>query len=404
MMRAPRTLAKLLPSDVSAASIRTVLPLALITCTSILAMDFYLPAVPSLQAWFDIEVTVAQATIAVFLAGLAASQLVWAEIMARIGPRSCVRIGVWLLVLASIGAALAPNIHALIAMRTIQGIAAGAATVVAPSVVRATLDDVAAVRGLAASAMVEASVPAAGPVLGALVLEYTDWRATFVIVAVSTLAVLPFAVRAAPRDLPGLDRSVVSSYASILSNGRYARLAVSHALSMGALLTFIASAPQMLTHAYARGPSAFAALQVIGVAAFMIMASQAGRISARIGARRAVQLGSVVQLASCLVMLALGQIIELPFGAFAMFWFLFCGALAVRGPSAFSEALTLPPSQLGRASAMMVLLILLAGAIGTQLVAPFLGGRSTTGLMIGMAVPCAISLAFVIPYPRNERT
>ena len=79
----------------SAASIRTVLPLALVTCTSMLAMDFYLPAVPSLQAWFGIEVTLAQATIAVFLAGLAVSQVVWAEIMARLGPRSTVRIGVW---------------------------------------------------------------------------------------------------------------------------------------------------------------------------------------------------------------------------------------------------------------------------------------------------------------------
>ena len=96
-MPAPRALAKLLASDVSAASIRTVLPLAFITCTSMLAMDFYLPAVPSLQTWFGIDVTLAQATIAVFLAGLAASQLVWAEVMARLGRarRSSSACGSW---------------------------------------------------------------------------------------------------------------------------------------------------------------------------------------------------------------------------------------------------------------------------------------------------------------------
>lgn len=366
-----------------------------------LAMDFYLPAVPSLQAWFGIEVTLAQATIAVFLTGLAVSQLVWAEIMARLGPRSTVRIGVWVLVSASSGAALAPNIQTLIVMRTIQGIAAGAATVVAPSVVRATLRDVDAVRGLAAIAMVEAIVPAAGPVLGAVVLVFADWRATFLVVAALTLAVLPFAVRAAPRELPGLDRRVVSTYASILSNRRYTRLAVSHALSMGALLTFIASAPQLLAHALGRGAPSFAALQVIGVVAFMIMASQAGRISARFGAPRAVQLGSGIQLAVCLVMFLGGQLFELGFSAFAVFWFLFCGALAVRGPAAFSEALKVPASQLGRASAMLVLMILLAGAIGTQLVAPFMAGRSPSGLLLGLVVPCAISMALVVSYPHT---
>jgi DHA1 family bicyclomycin/chloramphenicol resistance-like MFS transporter len=382
-----------------ASSVRTVLPLALVTCTSMLAMDFYLPAVPSLQSWFGIEVSLAQATISFFLAALATSQLVWAEIMARLGPRSSVRVGVWLLVVASLGAALAPNIETLIAMRAIQGFAAGAATVVAPSVVRATLAEADAVRGMAAIAMVEAIVPAAGPVLGAVLLAYADWQATFVVVGAATLAALPFAIRAAPRELPGLDRRVVSTYASILSNRRYTRLAVSHALSMGALLTFIASAPQLMTHALGHGTSAFALLQVIGVAAFLIMASQAGRISESLGAPRAVQLGSGVQLVACLVMLLLEQALELSFTAFAVFWFIFCGALAVRGPAAFSEALKVPASQLGRASAMLVLMILLAGAIGTQLVAPFMAGKSSNGLLLGLIVPCVISMALVVPYP-----
>ncbi len=383
----------------SAATVRTILPLALVTCTSMLAMDFYLPAVPSLQRNLGIDVSVAQATVAVFLVSLAASQLVWAEVMARIGPRRSVRIGVWLLVGASVGAALAPSIEALIVLRAIQGFAAGSATVVAPSVVRATLADADAVRGLAAIAMVEAIVPAAGPVLGAALLSYADWRATFWIIAVSTLAVIPFALRAVPHELPGLDRQISSAYRTILTNLRFMRLALSHALSMGALLTFIASAPQLMVNALDGGPKEFAALQIVGVAAFMLLASQSGRISARISPRRAVQSGAVVQLASCVVMLVMSRWLRLSFLAFVVFWFLFCGALAVRGPAAFSEALKLPASQLGRASALMVLFILLAGALGTQIVAPFIGGLSPTGLLIGVTVPCLLSSVLVLRYP-----
>jgi MFS family permease len=383
----------------SVATVRTILPLALVTCTSMLAMDFYLPAVPSLQAWFGIEVTLAQATISVFLVGLAASQLVWAEVLSSRGPRYAVQLGVWLLVATSIGATLAPNIETLIAMRLMQGIAAGAATVVAPSVVRATLTQTDAVRGLAAIAMVEAIVPAAGPVLGAVLLAYTDWRGVFAVLTATTLVVLPFAIRAAPRELPGLDRRVVATYARILSNRKYTRLALSHALSMGALLTFVGSAPQLMLHALGLGAAAFATLQIIGVIAFMVLASQAGRISARIGPPRAVQVGAAIQLVACAAMLGTSVFIDLPFTVFAVFWFIFCAALAVRGPAAFSEALKLPPAQLGRASAVLVLLILLAGAIGTQVVAPFMSGRPV-GLLVGLLVPCLISFVLVVPYPR----
>jgi DHA1 family bicyclomycin/chloramphenicol resistance-like MFS transporter len=367
-----------------------------------LAMDFYLPAVPSLQTWFGISVTAAQATVAVFFAGLAASQLVWAEVMSRLGPRHAVRLGVWLLILASIAAVFAPNIETLIALRSLQGIAAGAATVVAPSVVRATLSDSDAVRGLAAIAMVEALVPALGPVLGAILLEWTDWRGTFAVLAIATFAALPFAIRAAPRELPGLDRSVGARYRDILSNRRFTRLAVSHALSMGALLTFIASAPQLMIHALGLGVQEFAILQVVGVAAFMILASQAGRISARVGASRAVQLGALVQLGASLAMLVLDVTVGASFVAVAGFWFVFCAALAIRGPSAFSEALKLPASQLGRGSAIMVLLILLAGALGTQLVAPFMNGHAASALLLAITIPCVISTLLVVPYPGRE--
>ena len=385
----------------SSASTRTTLPLSIVTCTSMLAMDLFLPAVPTLQRALGIDIERAQATIAVFLAGLAASQLLWAEALNRWGPRRTVQVGVSLLVAGSIGCALAPRIEVLLAMRLVQGIAAGAATVVAPTVVRATLSSVEAVRGLAAIAMIESIVPAVGPVLGTALLAYTSWRGTFWVLSVATLLVLPFVVRVTPAELPGLDRSVDARFGRILSNRRYLRLAVSHALAMGALLTFVASAPQLMVNALGLGPSAFAGLQIVGVAAFATTASQAGRISQRLGPARAIQLGACAQVASCAALALASVLVTMPFAAVATFWAVFCAALAVRGPAAFSEALSIPPSQMGRASAMMVLAVLLSGAVGTQVIAPYMDGRSPTPLAVGMLALCAVSVALVIPYPRS---
>jgi hypothetical protein len=171
---------------------------------------------------------------------------------------------------------------------------------------------------------------------------------------------------------------------------------------VGGLLAFVASAPQLMVNSLGMGSSGFAILQVAGVAAFMVMATQSGRLSQRLGPARAVQWGAIVQAALCGLLLGASLIWPAPsFPAVIIFWAAFCGALAVRGPAAFSQALSLPPAQMGRASAMLVLAMLLAGAFGTQVVAPFMDGRSAAPLAGGLLVFCLVSLALVVPYPRE---
>lgn len=385
----------------AAGSVRAVLPLAWVTGASMAAMDLYLPAVPALQAGLGIGVPLAQATVAVYLAGLAAGQLLWGELLNRLGPRRCLEAGLVLLALTSLGCALAPGIGLLLALRLLQGGAAAAATVVVPSVVRATLAEKDVVRGIAMISMVEAIVPAAGPVLGALLLRVVDWRGTFWVLAVLPLAVLPRVVKIAPQRVPGLDMTHDASYAGIVRNRRFLRLALSHALCVGALLTFLASAPQLLAHSLGLGTDDFAMLQVIGVASFMLGASQSGRLAARLGHARVVHLGSAAQLGACLLAL-LGALVwqRLPYAAVAAYWSCFCAALAIRGPAAFSDAIALPPAQMGRATALLILALLAAGSLGTQLVAPFMGRADSAGpLFAGLLTMLLGSAALVWRYP-----
>lgn len=382
-------------------SIRTILPLALVTGVSMAAMDLYLPAVPALQAGMGIDVTLAQATVAVYLTGLAGAQLLWGELLNRLGPRRCLEVGLALLALTSLGCAMAPGIEVLLVLRFLQGVAAAAATVAAPTVVRATLGEADVVRGIAAISMVESIVPAAGPVIGAALLRVTDWRGTFWVLAALALLVLPWVVKIAPRRLPGLDLAHDTGYFGVLRNRNFVRLAGSHALCIGALLTFLASAPQLLHHTLGLGAGAFALLQVIGVSAFMVGASQSGHWAARLGHARVVWLGSGLQLAACGGAL-LGSWVwgQLPYPAVAAYWFCFCGGLALRGPATFGDALALPAAQIGRAAALMVLALLASGAVGTQLVAPFMDTAGSAVPLFGsVLVMLLASAALVSPYP-----
>jgi MFS family permease len=382
-------------------SIRTVLPMALVTCTSMLTMDLYLPAVPSLQSGLGLTIEEGQATVAVFLVGLGLSQLFWGTALQRFGPRACVAAGIVGLLLATLGCALADSGPMILLMRSVQGVASGAATVVAPTVIRATLPPKDGVKGIAAIAMVEAIVPAAGPIAGTALLLFTDWRGTFRAMALLTLVAMPFALSASPSKLPGHDRAVPIGYLHLVRDSRYVRVALCHALGFGALITFVASAPQVLVETFGKGPGAFALTQALGVGAFILLASQAGRISERIGPSRAIQAGAWVHVGLCLMFLAAAVAGMLDFASVLVFWVAFCAVLAIRGPAAFSEALAVPAPQMGRASALLVLALLAAGAAGTQVAAVFLEAFGMVSVGSVMVVLTLGSAALVARYPQT---
>lgn len=384
-------------------SIRTVLPLATITAASMLTMDLYLPAVPTMQRDLGITVAQGQLTIAIFLLGLAASQLVWGEMLHRIGPRRCVQTGLLALILTSFGCALAPDLPVLLGLRLIQGIAAGAATVVVPTVVRATLPEQDGVRGIAAIAMIEAIVPAAGPVLGTALLLIADWRTTFAIIGIVALVSAPFALRATPVVLPETEENTGRvGYRALLRNWHFVGLALAHSLSFGALIAFVASAPQVLPALAGTGQSGFALAQVCGVAGFIVAASQAGRISNRLGPRHAIQLGALLHGLLCTALLAAWWADRLSYPWLLAFWAAFCAVLGIRGPTAFSEALSVPNAQLGRASALMVLALLATGALATQATAPFLPSGQLGAVALSMTLLCWASFALVVRYPDKQ--
>jgi DHA1 family bicyclomycin/chloramphenicol resistance-like MFS transporter len=384
---------------VSKASIATILPLATITATSMLAMDLYLPAVPAMQKGLDLTVAQGQLTIALFLIGLAASQLVWGEMLHRVGPKACVRIGIWGLIVASFGCSLAPDYALLLALRLIQGIAAGAATVVVPTVVRATLAEQDGVRGIAAISMIEAVIPAAGPVIGTALLTVVDWRMTFAIIGMIGLLSIPFALRVTPVTLPVTPEVDATGYLTLLRNRHFVSLTLAHALSFGALITFVASAPQVLPRVAEVGSTAFALAQVCGVSGFIMAASQAGRVSARIGSAKAIQLGALLHAGLCGIFLFAWMNGWLSFPLLLLFWTSFCAVLGIRGPAAFSEALSVPTEQMGRASALMTLAVLAIGAAATQLAAPFLVHWRLGAVATVMTALSWASYALVVRYP-----
>lgn len=384
---------------------RLAVPLASLTALGLLASDLYLPAIPAMRVALGASIPAAQATMAVFMAALALSQLAWGWAADRFGDRRTIVAGTVLLGGGSLLCAVAPGIEAMLAGRLVQGLGAGAATVAVPALVRRRFDAADAVKALAVVAMVESTIPALGPVIGTAIVLQAGWRSTFWLIAVLALLLLPLVARiigAAPTPAADAGHAAATSgYLPLLRNGRYMRYALSYAAMFGALLMYVASAPVLVTHALGLGIEAFAALQMFGVLAFMAGAAFAVRAVKRLGEQWLMRSGMLLQyLAGAgLVAIALaglaganGQL------ALSLTAALFCGGLGLRGAATMGGALQAAGASAGKGAGLLMFMSFAAVACATQLVAPFLHyGLMPVGLLLFALVSASALLLPRVP-------
>lgn len=383
---------------------RLAIPLASLTALGLLASDLYLPAIPAMRAELGASISAAQATMALFMAALALSQLAWGWAADRFGDRHTIVAGSVLLGGGSLLCAVAPGIEAMLAGRLVQGLGAGAATVAVPALVRRRFDAADSVKALAVVAMVESTVPALGPVAGTAIVLHAGWRSTFWLIAVLALLLLPLVARivgaAPPPAAEAGHAAAPAGYLPLLRNGRYMRYALSYAAMFGALLMYVASAPLLVTHALGLGIEAFAALQIFGVLAFMAGAAFAVRAVKRLGEPWLMRSGMLLQyLAGAgLVAIALaGMAGANGLLALSLTAALFCGGLGLRGAATMGGALQAAGASAGKGAGLLMFMSFAAVAGATQLVAPFLH----TGLLPVGLLLFALVTASALLLPRS---
>ncbi|KQV53726.1 MFS transporter [Duganella sp. Root336D2] len=356
---------------------RLAIPLASLTALGLLASDLYLPAIPVMAAELGASIPSSQATMALFMAALALSQLAWGWAADHCGDRRTIMAGTALLGGGSLVCALAPGIDWMLAGRLLQGLGAGAATVAVPALIRRRFNEADAVKALAMVAMAESTIPALGPVAGAAIVLYADWRTTFWLIAAMSLLLLPLVARIvgrAPHASPAA-APTRRGYAPLLRNRLYLRYAMSYALMFGALLMYVASAPVLVTHALGLGIEAFAILQICGVLAFMAGATAAVRLVKRLGQQWLVRSGTLLQFlaGAGLMGMALAGLTGMHgLVVLAVLAALFCAGLGLRGPATMGGALHAAGDDAGKGAGLLMFLAFACVAAATQLVAPFL--------------------------------
>jgi len=83
-------------------------------------------------------------------------------------------------------------------------------------------------------------------------------------------------------------------------------------------------------------------------------------------------------------------------------WMLFCAGLGLRGPATMTRALTVPPALMGRASGLLMFMVLGASGIAVQALAPTLH-RGLWPVALALSGLSVLSIVALVPL-RRPRT
>jgi DHA1 family bicyclomycin/chloramphenicol resistance-like MFS transporter len=268
---------------------RIAVILGILTAIGPLAIDMYLPALPSIGRSLDASLTAVQMSLLAYFLALGIGQVIYGPLSDQIGRKPPMYFGLALFIAGSIGCALAPNIHILILSRFIQGSGACAAMVIPRAVVRDLHTGNEAVELMAKLMLVFSVSPILAPLAGSLLIEWSGWRSVFWVITLLALSVLVLMRFRLPETRPSskgrrIDLTRLwTDYKPLRHDRAYLQLVAIGALGISSFFIYLANSSFVLIDHYGLTPIRYSIAFSVNAVAFIGAAQIAGRLGKRYG-------------------------------------------------------------------------------------------------------------------------
>lgn len=356
--------------------------LAFLGMVGALAIDTYLPSIPAIGREFNVGPLAVQQTLSIFLFSFAFMMLFYGTLSDSFGRRPVIMISLFVYTLASLGAAFAPTFGWLLAFRALQGLSAGAGSVVGAAIVQDRFSGAQAQKMMSQIMMVFGLAPAIAPVLGGFIYVHFGWRSTFYFLATFGTLMWLLAWRALPESLPKANRhpfhpgAIAANYLKVLSNPRFVLLSLTVGLAFGGLSLYIGSAANFVMEILHLPETAFGWMFIPLISGMVLGSAWGGKYAAKIAPKRMKWLGFAIMAlgAGAGVVYNALFVAQVPWAVLPLMVFTF--GLAVAMPAIQMSAFALFPDNRGLSSSMLSFIQMISFAIVSGLVAPLLFGSA----------------------------
>jgi DHA1 family bicyclomycin/chloramphenicol resistance-like MFS transporter len=378
--------------------------LGAISALTPIAIDMYLPAMPSIAREFAVTAGDIQITLTAYTAGFALGQLLHGPLADSYGRKPVLLIGTLLFALASVFSALSSSIEMLTWMRIAQGFSGAAAAVVIQAIVRDMFEKEEFARTMSFIVLVMTLAPLVAPLVGGYIASWFGWRSIFWLITLIALLVIVAISLKIPETLaiekrqPFRLRSILRNYRSLFVSADAMLLILIGAFSFSGMFAFLTAGSFIYIELYAFDIEHVGYLFALNVVSMMIMTTINGRLVRDKGSQWMVKLGLTMQLIAATLLL-FGQIFNLGLWGVVIPVMLYVSTISTIGSNTMAILLTDYPEIAGTASS-------LAGTLRfgiAALVAAIIAGLPATSSwpMVG-AICCCACLGLLCYLLRKE--
>ena len=374
-----------------------VLILAALSMLGALSIDAYLPALPTIARDFSSTLPAVQQTLTVYLFAFAFMMLFYGTLSDSFGRRPVILFSLGCYFASSFGAACAPSLGWLFFFRLLQGLSAGAGSVVGRAIVGDLFSGAEAQKIMSYSSAVFGLAPALAPILGGWVLAGWGWRSIFYFIALFTFVLWIACLRWLPESLavekrhPFHFREIVNRYIEVGSHARFMLRCAGIALSFSGILLYVSAAPAYILDLLHLTVKDFGWLFVTFITGMTLGSMTSGHLSHRLKPNVLIRTGYAIMVLAALASLAYTACftIQIPWAVIPHFFYGFGMALA--SPAMTVLTLEMFPHVKGMPSSLqsftfMVIFAFISGCIAPPLFASafLLAAGSVAGLFLSM--------------------
>ena len=373
-----------------------VMTLVMMSAMSAMAMNMFLPSLPSMTTYFQTEYRLMQLSVALFLGVNAVLQVVIGPISDRYGRRPVLLAGFVIFLASTIGCLYATTAEMFLAFRM------GQATIVVSMVLSRAIirdlyeqDQAASMLGYVTMGM--AVVPMLTPAIGGYLDEHFGWHANFwVFLAAGSAVTLLIWL-----DCGETNHQKSQSFAAqlrdwpeLLMSPRFWGYALAAAFSSGAFFAYLGGAPFVGSEVFDLSPTHLGLLFGAPAIGYIAGNGITGRVARRHGIDRMILIGATIAWAGVtlsLILFKLGYGTAISFFGLMIFVGLGNGFVL---PNATAGMLSVRPQLAGTASGLGGALMIGGGAALSALAGSLL--KPGTGPFPLLWIMCAVTFLGIL--------
>jgi len=231
--------------------------------TGPIAIDVFLPAVPSLAQDFQISTGSVELSLTAIFAGNAIGQLIYGPISDRFGRKPVILSALIIYLISAIGSGLANNIEILIFWRFVQGLLVASGRILANAVARDLYDEEQLTKLITIMWFVGLCFSISSAPIGGFLSENYSWRTIFWVIsiyAVGTFLVFLFIFRETiqTKDYNALKIKVlIKNFSIIISHRDFFLNVICGGFALGGIVAYLNSSSGVLIKNFGISPSLY---------------------------------------------------------------------------------------------------------------------------------------------------